>query len=64
MVYRVPEFLSGLPVYDAAEVASSVAESLADDGFLVDLYGEDTLYVSWDRGEGRPPAEGGPAEGR
>lgn len=53
LVYRVPDFLPGLPRYDVSDVARSVLEALVDDGFLVELFEPDTLYVSWDRSEGR-----------
>lgn len=52
MVYKIPEFLPGLPVYDVSEVARSIADALDDDGFLTELYEPDTLYVSWDKSEG------------
>ncbi len=51
MVYKIPEFLPGLPVYDVGEVARSIADALEDDGFLAEFYDPDTLYVSWDKSE-------------
>jgi hypothetical protein len=51
MVYRIPEFMPGLPVYDVSEVARNVSDALENDGFLTEVYEPDTLYVSWDKSE-------------
>lgn len=51
MVYRVPDFVPGLPVYDVSDVAHGVADALREDGFVAEVYEPDTLYVSWDRAE-------------
>jgi hypothetical protein len=50
-VYKIPDFMPGLPVYDVGEVARSIADALESDGFLTEVYDPDTLYVSWDKSE-------------
>jgi hypothetical protein len=51
MVYRVPDFIPGLPVFDVTEVAHGLADALSEDGFVAEVFEPDTLYVSWDRNE-------------
>jgi hypothetical protein len=51
MVFRLPDFVPGLPVYDVGDVAHTVADALRGDGFVAEVYEPDTLYVSWDRSE-------------
>jgi hypothetical protein len=51
IIFRVPEFVPGLPRYDTSEVADMVADVLRCDGFVVDVYPPDTIYVSWDKAE-------------
>jgi hypothetical protein len=50
-VYKIPDFMPGLPVYDVGEVARSIADALESDGFLTEVYDPDTMYVSWDKSE-------------
>ncbi len=51
MVYRVPDFIPGLPVFHVTDVARGLADALAQDGFVAEVFEPDTLYVSWDRNE-------------
>ena len=51
LVYNVPSFVIGIPPYDICECVSHAAKTLKKDGYVVDVYGEQVLYISWDKKE-------------
>lgn len=50
-VYRVPAYVTGLPLYPMHEAVRFVLRRLARRGFFVELYPPDVLYISWDADE-------------
>lgn len=53
MIYEIPRFVLGMPFYDIEPCVRYVAKKLQGDGYLVEVYLPNIMYVSWDRGESR-----------
>lgn len=51
LVYEIPKFVVGLPPYDVNECAKYLTKALKKDGYFVEIYGDNVLYVSWDVNE-------------
>ncbi|AUF82651.1 hypothetical protein TetV_569 [Tetraselmis virus 1] len=51
IVYEVPLFVVGLPAYDVTECTSYIAKNLQKDGYIIEIYGERVIYISWDSHE-------------
>lgn len=51
LVFDVPEYVLGLPVYNLNDCTIYIMEKLKLNGFLVRFYFPKTLYISWDLDE-------------
>lgn len=51
IVFDVPEYVLGLPVYNLNDCTLYIMEKLKTNGFLVRYYFPKTLYISWDLDE-------------
>ena len=49
--YTVPEFVVGLPLYNIQECIQHIYKHLKKNGFLVNYYFPNILYISWDPNE-------------
>ena len=48
MVFQIPMYEVGLPLYDAFWVRKKISKLLQHDGFFVELINENTIMVCWD----------------
>jgi Family of unknown function (DUF5759) len=51
IVYTTPSFMVGVPPYDVQECTRYMARALQKAGYVVEVYGADVLYISWDLAE-------------
>ena len=45
--YQVPEILIGLPTYNLKDCLTFLNDMLKKDGFIIDNYQPNILYISW-----------------
>lgn len=51
LLFDVPEYVFGLPVYNLTNCTKFIMENLSKNGFLVKYFFPKTLYISWDLDE-------------
>lgn len=51
LVFDVPEYVFGLPVYNLMDCTKFIMNNLSKNGFLVKYFFPKTLYISWDLDE-------------
>lgn len=47
-LYVIPEFILGKPMYNFDTLKKYIMESLTDNGFFLECYGKNLLFISWD----------------
>jgi hypothetical protein len=48
ILFDVPEYVLGLPVYNINHCTKYIMQSLSENGFMVKYFFPKTLYISWD----------------
>tara|TARA_B100000035_G_C20998352_1_gene553606 strand:+ start:841 stop:1170 length:330 start_codon:yes stop_codon:yes gene_type:complete len=48
-MYKVPEFVVGMPIYNGLECVKYVVRALKKNGFYVKYTHPNLLYISWDK---------------
>ena len=51
LVFEVPPLVLGTPSFNVGECTIHLCRALRRDGYLVEVFGSNVLYVSWDRSE-------------
>ena len=51
MVYEVPQYVVGMPFFELPACIAHVSKHLRADGYLVEVYEPNMMYISWDRKE-------------
>ena len=47
-LYVIPEFILGKPMYNFNKLKQYIMESLTENGFFLECYGKNLLFISWD----------------
>lgn len=51
VIYEVPEFVIGLPLYDVNKCIEYIIRSLIENGFIAKYFPPKIIYISWDLNE-------------
>jgi hypothetical protein len=64
MVYEVPRYVVGMPLYDVAACVRYLCKHLRGNGYMLEVYEPNVLYISWDREETEAAADQGTRAGQ